>query len=337
MRCLALAQAWKDVGGKSVFMTDIESPAVTARLRSEGIDIASLNAHPGSLDDARNTAFLAHEIGSKWVVVDGYHFGSCYQKIIKDSGMNLLFIDDNGHADHYHADIVLNQNIHANEKIYRSREPYTRLLLGTRYAMLRKEFLRWKGWKRDIRDVARKVLVTLGGSDPNNVTLKAIQALQQQDMERLETIVISGTSNPHCNDLISAIKNHNYRINLESNVQNMPRLMAWADIAIAAGGTTSWELAFMGLPSCIIIIAKNQCEIARQLDERRIAVSLGWHEKVSSYCIAKRLRGLINSKETRTSMIKRGQNTVDGNGVFRVIAALNNNLGGFDAYPLYGK
>jgi len=265
MRCLALAQAWRDVGGRVVFLMAMESPPLEARLRSEGMEVVHLPVQPGSMDDAIQTADFARQLGADWVVVDGYHFGAEYQRIIKDSGLRLLFIDDIGHAEHYSADLVLNQNIHAHEGLYQNREPYTRLLLGTRYVLLRREFLKWRGWKREIPEVARKVLVTMGGSDPDNVTLKVIQALHQVDMDGLEAIVVVGGSNPNYEELQSAVQDSRFPIRLESNVTNMPERMAWADVAVSAGGSTSWELAFMGVPILNLILAENQQQASTTL------------------------------------------------------------------------
>jgi UDP-2,4-diacetamido-2,4,6-trideoxy-beta-L-altropyranose hydrolase len=323
MRCLALAQAWQDAGGRVVFLMAMETPALEARLRSEGMEVIHLPVQPGSTDDAIRTADFAHQVGADWVVVDGYHFGADYQRIIKDSGLRLLFIDDNGHAGHYSADLVLNQNIHAHEGLYPNKEPYTRLLLGTRYVLLRREFLKWRGWKREIPEVARKVLVTMGGSDPDNVTLKVVQALQQVDMDGLEATVVVGGSNPHYEELQSAVQDSRFPIRLESNVVDMPELMAWADVAVSAGGSTSWELAFMGVPTLVVILASNQRPIAERLDAVGVAINLGWCADVSPPEMARVFMELMRTLTTRTQMAQRGQELVDGEGAARVLMYLN--------------
>ena len=92
-------------------------------------------------------------------MLDGYHFRPSYQLRVKDSGHPLLVIDDMAHLDHYYADVVLNQNIHAEQLDY-SCEPYARMLLGSRYVLLRREFWPWREWQREIPQVAHKVLVT---------------------------------------------------------------------------------------------------------------------------------------------------------------------------------
>jgi UDP-2,4-diacetamido-2,4,6-trideoxy-beta-L-altropyranose hydrolase len=322
MRGLALGQAWQDAGGRAVFLMAVETPPLEARLRSEGMEVVRLPVQPGSTDDAIRTADFAHQVGADWVVVDGYHFGADYQRIIKDSGLRLVFIDDIGHAEHYSADLVLNQNIHAHEDLYPNREPYTRLLLGTRYVLLRREFLKWRGWKREIPEVARKVLVTMGGSDPDNVTLKVIQALQQVDMDGLEAIVVVGGSNPNHEELQAAVQDSRFPIRLESNVTDMPELMAWADVAVSAGGSVIWELAFMGVPIIGLSRAEQEEVLLQRSTQSGISVNLGGYHNVRPGWICEVLTGLAHSKEQRLAMSRAGRSLVDGLGPDRVINSM---------------
>ncbi|MEA5487703.1 MULTISPECIES: UDP-2,4-diacetamido-2,4,6-trideoxy-beta-L-altropyranose hydrolase [Pseudanabaena] len=318
MRCIALAQAWQDQGGKVVFLLAHKPSVLENKLRSQGIEVSYLSVEAGSDEDAYQTVDFIRQFAAQWVVVDGYHFGTEYQKIIKDSGTRLLFIDDFGHADHYYADLVLNQNISANQELYINREPYTKLLLGTEYTLLRREFWQWRDWQREVNPIASKILITLGGSDPDNVTLKVIQALNLLNKDKLETIVVIGGSNPHYECLQREVTDASLAISLQRNVSNMPELMAWADLAIAAGGSTNWELAFMGLPSLVITIADNQQAIAVELDRQGVIINLGWHQDVTIEQISLVLRELIGDRHKREDMSKKGRKLVDGNGASRV-------------------
>ena len=322
MRCLALAQAWLDADGQVMFVLATESSVMETRLVAEGIQVVHLSTTHGSPEDARNTTDLAQQMQASWVVVDGYHFGAEYQKILKKAGLSLLFVDDYGHAEHYYADIVLNQNIDADEVLYVKREPYTRLLLGTRYALLRREFWQWRGWKRKTPSVAQKILVTLGGADPDNATLKVLRGLQLLEMNHWEAVVVVGGSNPYYECLQAAVRESKCPICLKRNVTNMPELMAWADVAISAGGSTSWELAFMGLPSIVMILADNQRAIAEKLGDMGLAINLGWHRDIKVEHLAGVIGHLMVSSDARTEMLQRGSNLVDGEGGFRVARVL---------------
>lgn len=323
MRCLALAQAWQDHGGKAVFITACDSLALKRRLRNEGFDVVELQcAHPDPADLKTTMNVLAVHPGA-WLVLDGYHFDSTYQRLVKEAGHKLLVIDDMAHLDRYYADIVLNQNIHAHKLNY-SCEPYTRLLLGTKYVLLRREFWPWRDYKREVPEVAKKVLVTMGGSDPDNVTLKVIRALAQIDIPDLEAVVVVGPSNPHRETLRWAIESSSLPINLVENVENMPELMAWADIAISAGGTTVWELAFLGVPMLIVMLVENQGGVTEGLSALSIAEKLGCSDEITVEKIAWVMQDLAQSRERRAFMSEKGRQIVDGYGVARIIAFLNN-------------
>lgn len=318
MRCLALAQAWQETGGAVCFALAWPAPALETRLQAEEMDVTHLTGiAAGSLADAVATIALARQRNAEWVVVDGYHFDAAYQRQIKQAGLSLLFIDDYAHASHYYADIVLNQNIYARAAMYASREPYTRLLLGTEYVLLRREFWAWRGWQRPIPDKARKILVTLGGGDPDNVTLMVIQALQQLPDDDWEAIVLVGGQNPHYQTLATAVA-PNPRIQLRQNATNMPELMAWADIAVSAGGSTCWELAFMRLPSILIVLAENQKPVAEGFSEKGMSINLGWYKSMEMIAIRDTIVSLFKSNKPNG----KSHFLVDGFGVNRVIKAM---------------
>src|ERR1700756_1431372 len=195
MRCLALAQAWHDAAGHALFAMAQTTPAVEKRLHREKLNVVHLSETAGSVADAEQTIKLARKNAVNWVVVDGYVFESEYQAHLKQAGLKVLFVDDLARARRYSADVVMNHNAHASEELYPNREPWTRLLLGPRFVLLRREFGAWGGWKRKIPAVARKVLVTLGGSDSDNVTARVVEAITCED--ELEGIVVVGGSNPH--------------------------------------------------------------------------------------------------------------------------------------------
>ncbi|HEY9619567.1 MAG TPA: UDP-2,4-diacetamido-2,4,6-trideoxy-beta-L-altropyranose hydrolase [Crinalium sp.] len=325
MRCLALAQGLRSAGHRPVVVAAHLSPALLNHLQTLDIELIQFGHTPGCLDDAQAIIQIAHRHQASWIVVDGYHFGADYQRWIKAGGLSLLFFDDYQHASHYYADLVLNQNIYACSELYKHRESYTQLLLGTRYALLRPEFLQWQGWQRQLNAPARKVLVTMGGSDPDNVTLKILQAIQHVKAE-LETIAVIGGSNPHWESLQPVVQSSQGSIHLKQNVANMPELMAWADVAIAAGGTTSWELAFMGLPTLMLILAENQRAVAEKLDAMGVVINLGWHRDVMTEAIAEVLTNLVSNQPQwatkRVEMTQHSQTLVDGKGVERVLQQL---------------
>jgi len=321
MRCLALAQAWQDRGGQVTFIAACDSAVLRNRLKQEVFSLIPVDrSHPEPGDWDTTSRVLRNHPGA-WVVLDGYHFDPSFHLKIKDAGHPLLLIDDTAHLDWYHADIILNQNLHAQKLRYRC-EHHSQLLLGTKYVLLRKEFSAWRDWKREIPGAARKLLVTMGGGDPDNVTLKVIRALDRLDLGGLEAAVVVGPTNPHFRDLETAARVSRHSVRLVRNVANMPELMAWADMAVSAAGSTCWELAFMGVPTLLVWVAANQRQVADSFVGAGAAIGLGPATTLAVEELAEKLTRFTGDPRGRALVVRRGQALVDGGGATRVVDAL---------------
>ncbi|MDP7069651.1 MAG: hypothetical protein QF815_03915, partial [Candidatus Peribacteraceae bacterium] len=112
MRCLALAQALKDCGGNPVFLCSDLAEGFKERLNGVAT-VENLKAEAYTQDDAVETAATAKNIGAEWIVLDGYNFDDAYVTSLKDSGVQVLRLDDHSHLSSYSADFILNQNAHA--------------------------------------------------------------------------------------------------------------------------------------------------------------------------------------------------------------------------------
>ncbi len=336
MRCLALAQAWQDAGragrnrnnaNSASFAMSACPPALEDRLTREGIAVLHLagSITPGSEADAHETAAIARErsaaSGDDWVAIDGYHFNADYQASMQALGLRILFWDDNAHCSHYSADLVLNQNIHARPEMYPSLAPATELLLGTRYAVLRREFNAYRGWQRTIPESPRTVLIMMGGSDPANLTPRAIEAITLTPGEFAVTVVVGG-SNPHLAAVEAAAASSPHRVTLIRDASNMAEVMANADLALSAAGSTCWELCFLGLPSVLVAVAENQQQAAQALHQSSAAILAPSGTTTSAKELAFLLTNLAASAPIRAMMSQRGRALVDGLGAARIVAHL---------------
>ena len=105
----------------------------------------------------------------------------------------------------------------------------------------------------------------------------------------------------------------------------MPALMAWADLAISAAGSTCYELAFMGLPMMLITIADNQVSLAIELERQGCALNLGWHVKLNTTQITNALSALIVNRQERAEYSEQSKRLIDGLGAHRVVQIMRNN------------
>jgi len=259
MRCLALAQAWQDAGGPVLFLAALIPSQLAARLQRENVAFIQLNAARGSAEDAAETTRIAQERGAAWVVLDGYSFDAAYAAVLRSAGLRLLAIDDMAHLDRYPVDVLLNQNLSADAALYAGKVgPETALLLGPRYSVLRREFrLATPRTPRSGRSNLR-VLVSFGGGDAENFTSTVLRNLAASNQRALEVVALAGAANPHVSGLKQLAGTLPFHCELRVNESNVASVMAWADGAITAAGSTVWELAAMQLPALIGAHEENQ-------------------------------------------------------------------------------
>jgi spore coat polysaccharide biosynthesis predicted glycosyltransferase SpsG len=161
----------------------------------------------------------------------------------------------------------------------------------------------------------------MGGSDPENLTIRVMKALALTGSEDLEVTVIAGGSNPHFESVKARAAQCTTRTTVRRDVSNIGEFMAAADVAVSAAGSTCWELCLLGLPALLIDVAPNQAEVAKELDRRGCAVHVG-NQAVPAEKIAEQMDRVLRSRELRQSLSQSARALVDANGARRVVSIL---------------
>jgi UDP-2,4-diacetamido-2,4,6-trideoxy-beta-L-altropyranose hydrolase len=256
---------------------------------------------------------------------DSYECDAACHEVARQAGFRIAVMDDDGRRSSYDVELVINPNPGA-DHLASNYAAAGMALLGPRYAPLRSEFLAWRG-PRTFPEVAKNVLVTCGGSDPANVTVKVIEALARLDGEAIDVQVVVGPSNPKLGLLRRLTEVRGPRVRMVVDAADMPGLMAWADLAISVFGSTSWEMACMGLPNCAVIFAESHIRPAEDLASREILMSLGLHGSLNAERVATQVRGMIHDKAARVRMGAAGQTLIDGDGARRVVRIMRDSAG----------
>jgi UDP-2,4-diacetamido-2,4,6-trideoxy-beta-L-altropyranose hydrolase len=329
MRCLALAQAWLRASGSRaggagpvLFVSASLPEPLELRVAAERCAVARIAVQPGSAEDAERTIEQARKAGAAWVVLDGYSFDPSYQARITESGSRLLVVDDVSHFDRYPADILLNQNLYADASLYEGKCPRGRRLLGSRYALLRREFLDTNGWARSHPDVARRLLISLGGGDSENVTRQILGGVAAAGPADIEVRVVVGAAYPHGDELAPVAQGLPFPCAVRRNVADMAAEMRWADVAILGGGSSVLEASYLQLPSLLTILADNQVRQAEQADSSGMAVLMGWWNRIDDGVVSRCLTRIRTSRDLRVAMARRMSEHVDGRGGERVAEAM---------------
>jgi len=335
MRMLALAQAWQRRGGKVHFAATEMPPLLVSRIRDEQIDVTLLGGvddtviRRGSEQDAALTAALARQLGAAWVVADGYVFDGPFQNTIRQAALRCAIVTDFDFCKSWDCDLILNQNPHAIQEPYASSVDGCKRLLGTQFVLLRREFLD-KEAVAEARggDDQATLLITLGGSDPEDATGLILQLLAGWKHSELSIRVIVGAANPHRRHLEELAAMSKHRVELLVNVQDMPRQYQWADGIVSAGGSSCWEWLYFGLPGAIVVIADNQAPIYRELTSVGAATGLGTLESLQTEESAAReaLEQFLERVHPGQRDPTRYRHLVDGHGASRVAAALDSGV-----------
>lgn len=321
MRCAALAQAWRDRGGAVTALSCSAMPTIADSFAAPAIAIPS--AHPSPIDLSMTLAAIRRCDSSAppWLALDGYHFDLAYQRAVRAAGCRLLVIDDTAHLPYYDAEMILNHGAHAPTLDYPCPTA-TQLLRGPVYALLRPEFQLQAGRQKSIAPRARKLLITMGGSDPVNATARVIAALQRKFLADCTIRVVVGPANGRADALRQLAAQSRFRIVFEIGRQRLAPLMRWADLAVSAAGGTCAELAAMGVPMALLALADNQRPIAAALEAAGVALNLGWHDSLSPSRIGAALSALAADFSQRAAMSGKARALVDGQGAQRVAAAM---------------
>jgi len=245
------------------------------------------------------------------VVLDGYYFDEEYQQYIKSKVHKLVMIDDKAEA-YFYADLVINHGGALMKAKYKT-EPYTRLLLGTDYLILRNEFLEAALTKRIVTKVD-SVFICMGGADPFNITIKALKASIKCDfISRI--IVITGSAYSNNDDLKKALveaprsKDVLYENNV--NPSRLVELIRMCEIAICPSSSIALEVCCVKAGLLTGIVTDNQESIHNMLVSSDCCLSLNDFNETSVESIQVNLYRMNNVDYINT-LIKNQSENIDG-------------------------
>jgi UDP-2,4-diacetamido-2,4,6-trideoxy-beta-L-altropyranose hydrolase len=323
MRCLTLAQVLKKNTIKVEFICRKHDGNLIEKIRIDGFNVFELDlpqnvqidnklAHSHWLgvtqqQDANECISILQPEKVDWIIVDHYALDEDWHQELRHYCHKMMVIDDIADRK-FQCDVLLNQNLGVCKVDYKNKiVDGCVLLLGCGYALLRSEFEDLRELaikKREKTKAIKNILISMGGGDPENITFDVLQNIDNA----LNTIVVLGLSSPH----VQMIKRYAIGKNIKVlvDVKNMADFMLDADLAIGAGGSTSWERCCLGLPTLLHIAADNQKSIAKKL-ERIGAVKIIENLKPD-------LDFLLNNLNVWKIMSRKSSGVCNGRGTMKV-------------------
>ena len=331
MRCLALAQGLAKRNVKPIFITREDDFKIIKLIKRYGFDVATIPGDCNWAEDLRLTLNIADRHGAKIIVSDIAHAGTlthqgeygAYLRGIKDKSKFLVTIDDLNEMS-FPSDIVINPNCGAEKRNYDSGGG-ARFLLGPAYLIFRPEFIAAAGVKREIKQKATNVLVSMSGSDPLDLTGKVASSLANSGKTRnlnLRLVLGMDYTGHRKQNLIKTLKNYTGNYELVQGSDKMADLMLWSDLVITGAGLTKYEAAVTGTPGIIIPQYDYLVELAEEFAGKGVALNLGLGDKLEDEAIAGAVARLLGDATLRAEMSRKGRELVDGRGIERIISEI---------------
>ena len=333
MRCLSLAEGLAESGAKLQFICREHAGNLINLIEQHGFNVSSLattseqniGIETNSLDhsdwlgcDWKVDANLCRKLIKRkvdWIIVDHYALDHYWETSLRDKCHHILCIDDLANRKH-DCDLLLDQNLGRNIDDYHDLIPdHAIQLLGPKHALLRPEFAKWRDVSllRRQKPELRHILVSMGGVDKDNLTGRILKTLRNCNVSSQEVItVVLGPHTPWYEQLKILASKMPVKTSVLTAVDNMAELLASCDLAIGAGGTTTWERCSLGVPTIQIELAKNQRFINTAMANARAALVFDLfylEQQLSMFFRNDYLSNCLKDLSSRTA------NITDGHGV----------------------
>jgi UDP-2,4-diacetamido-2,4,6-trideoxy-beta-L-altropyranose hydrolase len=304
MRCLVLAERLRDHDVEVFFVCRAHEGHMGAAISERGFEVVLLDRHreesdipkqrsrPTAYDtwigaswkeDATETLRTISQVQPMWTIVDHYGIDEKWEDhVVEAGGSKIMAIDGQANRRHQcHLLLDPSFSLQGPRRWDGLLSPDCIKLIGPGFALFRPEFYDAKSSAspRVLMAKPKKILITFGGTDANNLSVLAVQAVRQISKQReVEINLLIGNGNPNL-ESYRDIKYSDVKLYVQPN--SVAKLMAESDLAITAGGGTLLELLYLNVPSIVVAIAENQLAMCNDLEKIGAIHYLGSYETLN--------------------------------------------------------
>ncbi|MGG7153522.1 UDP-2,4-diacetamido-2,4,6-trideoxy-beta-L-altropyranose hydrolase, partial [Clostridium neonatale] len=233
MRMLALASELKK-NNEVIFITrkatDGKYDAGIQKIKENGFEVIDIFEN----DIIKNIIEIERYHNAEILITDSYDVNEEYFNSLKPYFGLIGYVDDVNKC-YMNVDFIINQNINAKYIDYsKTTKEDTKMFLGPQYCMLREEFKIACNEKQE-KDSVEDILLTLGGMDDNNNTMKVLDNIK--DLKQRIHVVLANAFDDNVKKQVYNLSKQYKNIYPYENA-NMSELMKICDIAISACGST---------------------------------------------------------------------------------------------------
>jgi spore coat polysaccharide biosynthesis protein SpsF len=318
---LALCQRLKK-GGMDVLFLVRGEPEVIRTIEAAGYPVQRLDG--SARRETKDVLAVLNHLRPELYVTDLLSVPQDYAPELRAMGIKTLSIDVLG-TTKFTPDVIVNRSL-APERISKySRSGSTKHFLGPQHAILGEAFAHAHRKKKHIRFPPKNIVLTFGGSDPKNLTVKALKAIERVPGDFTVTVVI-GAAYKHQQQLEHMLAGMTKRVRVLRNIANMAEVLHAADAAISAGGYTLHELACTGTPALVMSLEPGQRVNAKEFTGYETIVDAGWGPDITVEKLTESIKKFLGDRAALLRMSKNGKKLVDGKGLERVLAVIRSLL-----------
>lgn len=253
------------------------------------------------------------------VILDFYKITEAYQLSLINRNLKVICIDD-FHDIHFYAQVVINVSNSVTAADY-VHEPYTKLLLGSEYALLAAGFLDAAlGPLREIKEIS-SVFISMGAADKFNNSLKFLKATLAVECIT-EVHVMLGPVNANIEHIRYFVTNYtggkNIYLYINIDSKKIIETVKKCQLAICPASGVSVELCAVGIVMISGYTADNQTDLLRGIVDKGCAISLNDFNLLSEFDIETALLDILVNKDCYDRMLKKQKALIDGKSPERI-------------------
>lgn len=338
MRCLVFAKAFAKSNIQPLFIIRDFDPRISSLIRARHFNVQTIpQAYSPEEDAAATTNFLNQNESSFLIMdlinTDNVVFQQQYERycsiVLRKTKSFTIALEDDVVFDHpFDIKIIPYYGIKKGDLRLNKK---TKLLLGPEYFIFQEDFIEASGKRREINRQATNILVTLGGSDPFNLTgevLASIRKLKNASEVHLRVVIGPGFHTRSRRELQEILEKYvgEYEIILGTNDGMIAPLMRWSDLVITAGGLTKYEAAVTGTPCIVLAPFPREIEMSKKFAEAGTCLRLDIGNNIIKDYLTNMIETVLHNYNLRNKMSIRGKEMVDGNGLERIMMQIPSNL-----------
>lgn len=322
---MALARLLQESELNVAFLVSTDNISIKKSIEACGYSFFLVNCSNSEEDAYKTSEVLASFSTSRIIlIVDHYDLDINWISVAGKHARKVVVIDDlaNRRVD---CDLLVNQVYKTEASSYDNLiTPGTRLLLGSKYSMLRPEFAeqRLSAQFSPLPGEVSIIHLLFGAGDPHGLCLTYAQAIVK-NFKSLQ-LIINGTSKSESSSAVSKFAKCYANVHYILDSPNVAKDMALCHFALGTPGMSTWERACLGLPSMQISSSVNQSSIMKKLHDSNICYWLGLPEEIEEDSFLSTFESLILDYAWRERMRESCLRAVDGQGTLRLSRAILN-------------